>query len=155
MQAWQPCAHLAAPGHAFGPSRAALQPTRRGAALAATAGEAGENEAERHGSFFNRKAELQSLAAGLASAPKSVLVMMGPPSCGKSGARLLRWCFLCLCCDDSPVRTSALLKQLVAGVKQSPRPTIIDCRAGGTFCVHGPLGYGVLMLASSAVAQTT
>jgi hypothetical protein len=72
---------------------AALQPGRRCTALAATAGEAGENKAaaaaERQGKFFNRKVELQSLAARLASAPKGVLVMTGPPSCGKTGARSL------------------------------------------------------------------
>jgi hypothetical protein len=64
-----------------------LQPGRRGTALAATAGEAGENEGECTASFFNRKVELQSLAERLAGAPKAVLVMTGPPSCGKSGAR--------------------------------------------------------------------
>jgi hypothetical protein len=90
LQASQPGAQLAAPGRAFRQSVTALHPGRRGIALAATAGEAGENKAERQGTFFNRKAELQSLAARLASAPNAVLVMTGPPSCGKTGARSLR-----------------------------------------------------------------
>jgi hypothetical protein len=70
-----------------------LQPGRRGTVLAATAGEAGENEGECMASFFNRTTELQSLAARLANAPKAVLVMTGPPSCGKSGARSWTWHF--------------------------------------------------------------
>ena len=78
----------AAPSRVVCQPRAALQPARRSTALAATA--AGENELERHGSFFNRKAELQSLAALLSEPPSAVLVMTGPPSCGKSGARLSR-----------------------------------------------------------------
>jgi hypothetical protein len=94
-QATQPGAQLAASGRAFCQPVAALQPGRRGTALAATAaGEAGENKAaaaaERQGTFFNRKAELQSLAALLGEPPSGVLVLTGPPSCGKTGAFLLR-----------------------------------------------------------------
>jgi hypothetical protein len=89
-QASQPGAQLTAPGGAFRLPVAALQPGRRGTALAATAGEAGENKAERQGTFFNRKAELQSLAALLGEPPSGVLVLTGPPSCGKTGAVLLR-----------------------------------------------------------------
>ena len=86
-----PSLHERAPGRALCQPLTVLQPSRRSTALAATAGEAGENKAERTGTFFNRKAELQSLTALLAGAPKAVLVMTGPPSCGKSGARSLRW----------------------------------------------------------------
>ena len=64
-----------------------LQSGRRGIALAATAGESGENKADRQGTFYNRKAELQSLDALLGEPPTGVLVMTGPPSCGKSGMR--------------------------------------------------------------------
>jgi len=31
----------------------------------------------------------------------------------------------------------------VAGVTQSPRPTVIDCRAGGAFCTLGSARTGV------------
>jgi hypothetical protein len=31
-------------------------------------------------------------------------------------------------------RAAALLKQLVADVKKPPRPTVVNCRAGGAFC---------------------
>ncbi len=64
-----------------------LQSGRRGIALAATAGESGENKADRQGTFYNRKAELQSLGALLGEPPTAVLVLTGPPSCGKSGVR--------------------------------------------------------------------
>jgi hypothetical protein len=94
-QASQPGARLAAPG-AFCHPATVLQPGRRGTALAATAGEAGEKEAERQGTFFNREAELQSLAALLSEPPTAVHVMTGPPSCGKSGARSLRLRYLVL-----------------------------------------------------------
>ena len=77
----------AAPGGALFQPPTPLQPGRRGTALAATAGEAGENEGECTASFFNRKVELQSLDALLGEPPTGVLVMTGPPSCGKSGAR--------------------------------------------------------------------
>jgi hypothetical protein len=66
----------------------ALQPAPRGGALAASAGEAGEAEAGRkvcRGAFFNRVAELKSLHDCLAEDPSAVLVVTGPPSCGKSG----------------------------------------------------------------------
>ena len=86
-QASQPGAQLAAPGRAFWVPVAPLQPGRRGTALAATAGEAGENEGECTASFFNRKVELQSLDALLGEPPTGVLVLTGPPSCGKSGMR--------------------------------------------------------------------
>ncbi len=62
----------------------ALQPAPRGGALVASAGEAGE-AVLRGDDFFNRAAELKSLAQRLADAPKAVLVLTGPPSCGKSG----------------------------------------------------------------------
>ena len=88
-QASQPGKQRAAPGRAVCQPVAALQPGRRGTALAATAGEAGENKAERQGTFFNRQVELQSLAALLGEPPTGVLVMTGPPSCGKSGMRAL------------------------------------------------------------------
>jgi hypothetical protein len=67
----------------------ALQPTPRGKALAASAGEVGQGgeAALPEIAFFNRTAELKSLATILASPPTSVLVVTGPPSCGKSGAR--------------------------------------------------------------------
>ncbi len=85
----------AAPGRA--PCRAfpALQLAQRGGALAATAGEAGEAEAV-EGAFFNRQVELKSLATLLAGPPAAVLVMTGPPSCGKSGARVLLLCRFCV-----------------------------------------------------------
>ena len=86
-QASQPGKQRAAPGRAVCQPVAVLQPGRRGTALAATAGEAGENEGECMASFFNRKVELQSLDALLGEPPTGVLVMTGPPSCGKSGAR--------------------------------------------------------------------
>jgi hypothetical protein len=65
----------------------ALQPAPRGGALAASVGEAGETGVAllRGDDFFNRAAELKSLAQRLADAPKAVLVLTGPPSCGKSG----------------------------------------------------------------------
>ncbi len=67
----------------------ALQPAPRGGALVANAGEAGEAEARKifRGAFFNRAAELKSLSECLAEEPTAVLVMTGPPSCGKSGVR--------------------------------------------------------------------
>jgi hypothetical protein len=99
-QASQPGARLAAPGGAFCKPAAALKPGRRGIALAATAGEAGENKADRQGTFYNRKAELQSLDALLGEPPTAVLVLTGPPSCGKSGARSLRFYSLGLCTVD-------------------------------------------------------
>jgi len=40
------------------------------------------------GVFFNRAPELGRLKALLGSPPTSVLVLTGPPSCGKSGACL-------------------------------------------------------------------
>jgi hypothetical protein len=64
-----------------------LQTGRRGIALAATSGESGENKADRQGTFYNRKAELQSLDALLGEPPTAVIVLTGPPSCGKSGMR--------------------------------------------------------------------
>jgi AAA+ ATPase superfamily predicted ATPase len=36
--------------------------------------------------FFNRVSEIKSLQATLAGSPSNVLVLLGPPSCGKSGA---------------------------------------------------------------------
>jgi len=86
-QALQPSAQLAAPSRAFRRLVTVLQPGCRGIALAATAGESGENKADRQGTFYNRKAELQSLAALLGEPPTAVLVLTGPPSCGKSGVR--------------------------------------------------------------------
>jgi hypothetical protein len=108
----------------------ALQPAPRGGALVASAGEAGE---ARRGvvykdAFFNRAAELKSLATLLAGPPRAVLVLTGPPSCGKSGACAL---VLSLSPRVDTVCSAALLKQLVASSTQSPRPSIIDCRAGG------------------------
>jgi hypothetical protein len=91
-QASWPGARLAAPGGAFRRPVTALQSRRRRIALAATAGESGENKADRQGTFYNRKAELQSLDALLDEPPTAVLVLTGPPSCGKSGARSLRFC---------------------------------------------------------------
>jgi hypothetical protein len=72
----------------------ALQPAPRGGALVASAGEVGE---ARRGlvykdAFFNRAAELKSLATLLAGPPRAVLVLTGPPSCGKSGARAPWFC---------------------------------------------------------------
>ena len=87
-QALQPSAQLAAPGSAFRRPVTVLQSGRRGIALAATAGEAGENKADRQGAFYNRKAELQRLNALLGEPPTAVLVLTGPPSCGKSGVRV-------------------------------------------------------------------
>jgi hypothetical protein len=86
------------PATAARPPRRALtslQLAQRGGALAATAGEAGEEEAV-EGAFFNRQVELKSLATLLAGAPKAVIVMTGPPSCGKSGARALLRCRFCV-----------------------------------------------------------
>jgi len=70
----------------------------RGGALVANAGEAGEAEARElfRGAFFNRAAELKSLSECLAEEPTTVLVMTGPPSCGKSGVRA-PWFNLGLC----------------------------------------------------------
>jgi hypothetical protein len=44
--------------------------------------------------FFNRVKEVESLQAFLAGSPSNVIVLLGPPSCGKSGARacLGGWC---------------------------------------------------------------
>ena len=79
----------AAPGRALYRRTTALQPAQRGRTLATTAGDEGEvgvaaGVCER--AFFNRAAELQSLHDSLADAPTAVLVLSGPPSCGKSGA---------------------------------------------------------------------
>jgi hypothetical protein len=75
----------------------ALQLAQRGGALDATAGEAGEAGQARvlDDAFFNRTAELQSLATLLAGPPRAVLVLTGPPSCGKSGARAPLLCRFC------------------------------------------------------------
>jgi hypothetical protein len=89
-QASQPGAQLAASGRAVCQPLTVLQPGRRSITLAATAGEAAETAGVCRGAFFNREAELQSLIDGLADEPTAVLVMIGPPSCGKSGARSLR-----------------------------------------------------------------
>jgi hypothetical protein len=72
----------------------ALQPAPRGGALVACAGEAGEARggAVYKDAFFNRAAELKSLATLLAGPPRAVLVLTGPPSCGKSGARAPWFC---------------------------------------------------------------
>ncbi len=78
--------------------RARRQPAQRGGALAASAGEPGEAEAGgavREGGFFNRAAELHSLTERLANKPTAVLVLTGPPSCGKTGAHALRCLGLC------------------------------------------------------------
>ena len=48
----------------------------------------GERAAEVRPRFYNRKAELESLAALLGEPPTAVLVLTGPPSCGKSGVRV-------------------------------------------------------------------
>ena len=71
--------------------RTALQPAPRGGTLVASAGEV------RGGVFFNRAAELKSLATLLAGPPRAVLVLTGPPSCGKSGARSPGFACLGLC----------------------------------------------------------
>ena len=44
--------------------------------------------------FFNCVKEVECLQAFLAGSPSNVLVLLGPPSCGKSGARacLGGWC---------------------------------------------------------------
>jgi len=94
------------------------------------------------GVFFNRAPELGRLRQVLGSPPTSVLVLTGPPSCGKSGA-----CRVCAlrCADkhwqrlrpDSPLR-AALLKHLVSETARAPKPSIIDCRAGGA-CLHAGL----------------
>ena len=39
--------------------------------------------------FFNRVREIETLQAILAGSPSNVLVLLGPPSCGKSGAHCL------------------------------------------------------------------
>jgi hypothetical protein len=72
----------------------AMQPVPRGGALVASAGEAGEARggAVYKDAFFNRAAELKSLATLLAGPPRAVLVLTGPPSCGKSGARAPWFC---------------------------------------------------------------
>ena len=44
------------------------------------------------------------------------------------------WHFEGLRRGDTRARAAALLKQLVADVKKPPRPTVIDCRAGGALC---------------------
>jgi ABC-type sugar transport system ATPase subunit len=36
-------------------------------------------------SFYNRVTEIACLQAILAKSPRNVLVLLGPPSCGKSG----------------------------------------------------------------------
>ena len=56
--------------------------------------EAGEAAGVCAGAFFNREAELQSLNATLADHPTAVLVLTGPPSCGKSGTHALRFLVL-------------------------------------------------------------
>ena len=52
--------------------------------------------------FFNREAELQSLNATLADRPTAVLVLTGPPSCGKSGTLSVRFFVLWVCRVDVP-----------------------------------------------------
>jgi hypothetical protein len=76
----------------------ALQPAPRGGALAASAGEAddGGEGGVSDGAFFNRLAELHSLSTLLAGPPRAVLVVTGPPSCGKSGVRAPSSCGLLL-----------------------------------------------------------
>ena len=79
--------------------------------------------------FFNVK-ELESLQAILAGSPSTVLVLLGPPSCGKSGAHACL-CGWCLC---SP-RPAAVLRQLRKLSEKVPKPiTIVDLRAGGAAC---------------------
>ena len=56
--------------------------------------EVGEAIAVCEGAFFNREAELRSLNATLADYPTAVLVLTGPPSCGKSGAHSVRFLVL-------------------------------------------------------------
>ena len=63
---------------------ASLRPTPRGRTLAVSAGRAGQLS---EGAFFNRVAELDSLAKRLKGIPSTVIVVTGPPSSGKSGAR--------------------------------------------------------------------
>jgi hypothetical protein len=69
----------------------APQPAPRGGTLVASAGEV------RGGAFSNRAAELKSLVTLLAGPPRAVLVLTGPPSCGKSGARSPGFACLGLC----------------------------------------------------------
>ena len=59
--------------------------------------EVGEAIAVCEGAFFNREAELRSLNATLADYPTAVLVLAGPPSCGKSGAHAVRFLVLRVC----------------------------------------------------------
>ena len=55
------------------------------------------------GAFFNREAELRSLNATLADYPTAVLVLTGPPSCGKSGTLSVRFLVLrAVCRVDVP-----------------------------------------------------
>ena len=76
----------------------ALQAAPRGGALVASAGEVGEAHggAVYKDAFFNRAAELKSLATLLAGPPRAVLVLTGPPSCGKSGVCAPWFCRFCL-----------------------------------------------------------
>ena len=90
---WLPSAGAVSPPLYQGRARTSrvvtlFQPTPRGGALVASAGEAGVVSEGRvqAGAFFNRTAELEVLTTLLAGAPTAVLLMTGPPSCGKSGA---------------------------------------------------------------------
>jgi hypothetical protein len=108
-----------------------LRPAPRGRALAASAGKAGNTVKE---AFFDRTEELNSLAKRLNGIPNTVLLLTGPPSSGKSGALTASFC--ALAASDRVARvhvalSAVLLKQLVACSKQSPHPSVIDCRAGG------------------------
>ena len=81
--------------------------------------------------FFNRADELARLQRLLGSAPTAVLLLTGPPSCGKSGACSAEWTVTPATPDSwSP----ALLKHLVSKTDKPPKPSIIDCRAGGARC---------------------
>jgi hypothetical protein len=107
---------------------------QQGGPLFASTGEAGEaGAAGVPSSFFNRTLELKGLAESLAVAPTGVLVMTGPPSCGKSGV-LHELGSAQFQAAELTQRPTALLMQYVASVKQLPKPSVVNCRTGGAFC---------------------
>jgi len=78
--------------------------------------------------LYNRVREKRVLELRLAKKPTTLLVLLGPPSCGKTGAPShLVWhvslCFL------SHSLASALLTELLRECTPEPRPFYVDCRA--------------------------
>jgi AAA+ ATPase superfamily predicted ATPase len=76
--------------------------------------------------FYNRDEEKKYLTTLWSNKPTSVLIVLGPPSSGKSGAPYHVFSSELFYLD---MRLAALLKELVFSRKKVPLPLYTDCRA--------------------------